>query len=106
MSISHFSGPLAVTSVATLKGPGAVNPAVANTLLDTDGADALTLADGETGQEICITMIDDGGDGTLTPANLAGAVTQIVFDDVGDSVKLRFLNGNWCVVGQNGVTIS
>jgi hypothetical protein len=51
-------------------------------------------------------MIADSGVGTLTPTNLAGTATTIAFDDVGDAVTLLFTNGEWYVVGQNGVTLA
>ena len=71
----------------------------------TTGADALTLANGSTGQVKIITMIVDGGDGTLTPTTLAGGTT-ITFNDVGDGVVLVYGTAGWVVVGNNGATIA
>lgn len=73
--------------------------------LTTGGAEALTLADGVEGQSLEIIMVSDGGDGTLTPANFANGTT-ITFDDVGDSIKLRFLGGSWYSVGTATATIA
>ena len=98
--------PLFSGTPQSLSGPGAVNLTTAVTELTTTGADALTLADGTEGQLKFIVMIADGGDGTLTPTNLAGASTTITFNDVGDSAQLLFTNGEWYVVGQNGVVIA
>ena len=64
----------------------------------TDGADALTLADGAEGQRKSIIMKTDGGDGTLTPSNL-GNGTTITFDDVGDSAEVLFSNSAWHFMG-------
>lgn len=82
----------------TLTGPGAVDITSAVTHVATTGADALTLADGSSGQRKVIVMITDGGAGTLTPTNL-GNGTTITFDDVGDSADLIFTNGAWHFLG-------
>lgn len=72
-------------------GAGALDVTSPITHVVTTGADALTLADGVEGQEKFIVMKTDGGDGTLTPANL-GNGTTITFDDAGDSAHLIFTN--------------
>ena len=51
-------------------------------------------------------MATDGGDGTLTPTNLAGTPTTITFNDAGDAVTLLFTNATWYIVGQYGVTVA
>ena len=93
-------------SVHSLAGPGAVNLTDLITEVSTTGADALTLANGSAGQVKIITMIVDGGDGTLTPTTLAGGTT-ITFNDVGDGVVLVYSTTvGWVVVGNNGATIA
>ena len=89
----------------SLSGAGAVNLTDLITEVTTTGADALTLANGSTGQVKIITMIVDGGDGTLTPTTLAGGST-ITFNDVGDGVVLVYGTAGWVVVGNNGATIA
>jgi len=88
-----------------LTGAGAVSLATQITYVNTTGANALTLADGVQGQTKQIVMRQDLGDGTLTPTNLAGATT-ITFNDVGDTVSLMFLDGEWHIMGHYGVTIA
>lgn len=88
-----------------LTGPGAVNVTHRNTLLITTGADALTLADGQEGQHKFIKMNTDGGDGTLTVANLQGGTT-ITFNDAGDFVELYFLDGKWNIIANSGCTVA
>jgi len=88
-----------------LTGPGAIDLTTATTILTTTGADALTLADGVTGQRKAIIMIADGGDGTLTPTNFGNGAT-ITFGDVGDSVLLEFAGTDWWIVSNNGCTIA
>ena len=82
----------------TLTGAGAVTLTEKTTLLVTTGTDALTLADGTEGKEKFIVMKTDGGDGTLTPTNLANGTT-ITFDDAGDSAHLLFTDGAWTFMG-------
>ncbi len=82
----------------TVTGPDALNPAIENTILITAGVDAFTLDDGAENAEKFITMKTDGGDGTLTPTNLTNG-TSIVFDDVGDSAHLKFMDSGWVWFG-------
>lgn len=96
---------LLILENSSLSGAGAVPLTHPVCHVTTTGADALTLADGTTNQTLTIVMVADGGDGTLTPANLAGGTT-ITFDDVGDTATLYFDGTNWNVIGQNGVTIA
>jgi len=91
--------------VQSLSGAGAVDIVNLVTEVTTTGADALTLANGSSGQVKIITMIVDGGDATLTPTTLAGGTT-ITFNDVGDGVVLVYGTAGWVVVGNNGATIA
>lgn len=79
-------------------GAGAIALTSPVCLITTTGTDALTLADGYEAQKLRLTMIADGGVGTLTPSNLIGGTT-LTFDDVGDSADLQFLSGNWHIMG-------
>lgn len=74
-------------------------------LLETGGAEALTLADGVAGQQLMIVMTVDGGAGTLTPANYLNGST-ITFDDAGDSVHLIFTGSAWANVGTPTATVA
>ena len=91
--------------VESFSGAGALNLTDLITEVTTTGANALTLANGSAGQVKIITMIVDGGNGTLTPATLAGGTT-ITFADVGDGVVLVYGTAGWVVVGNNGATIA
>lgn len=88
-----------------LTGAGAVNLTTQLTHLVTTGANALTLADGVENQTKIIVMRTDGGDGTLTPTNLAGGTT-ITFNDAGDTVTLLFTTGQWYIVSVYGATVA
>ena len=91
--------------VESFSGAGALNTTDLITEVTTTGANALTLANGSAGQVKIITMIVDGGDGTLTPATLAGGTT-ITFADVCDGVVLVYGTAGWVVVGNNGEAIA
>lgn len=71
----------------------------------TGGAESLTLANGAPGQILTITLVVDGGDGTITPATKTGFAT-IVLADAKDSVSLRFIDNTvgWVLLGTAGVT--
>ena len=93
-------------SVQSLSGAGAVNLTDLITEVTTTGADALTLANGSTGQVKIITMIVDGGDGTLTPTTFANGTT-ITFDAVGESATLVWNSTvGWVATSTVGATIA
>ena len=73
-------------------------------LKTTGGAEALTLANGLPGQRLTITLVTDGGDGTLTPATKTGFST-IVFADAKDTVELEYIDDTlgWMVSGAAGI---
>jgi len=93
--------------VQSLSGAGAVDLTNLITELTTTGADALTLADGTTsGQVKIVTMIVDGGDGTLTPVTFANGTT-ITFDAVAESVTLVWNSTiGWVATSVQGATIA
>ena len=92
--------------VQSLSGAGAVDIVNLVTEVTTTGADALTLADGTVGQLKIITMIVDGGNGTLTPTTFANG-TNITFDAVNETVCLLFANTiGWVVVSNSGATVA
>ena len=93
-------------TVQALSGAGAVDLTSLITQVTTTSADALTLANGTNGQLKIITMVADGGDGTLTPTTFANGST-ITFNDVGDSVLLVYnTTGGWAAVSNVGCTIA
>lgn len=99
------AGRVNVNGSQSLSGAGAVDVVNGVTLLTTTGANALTLADGVTGQVKTIVMITDGGDGTLTPTNFGNGTTA-TFNDAGDSLTLIFVNSKWYILANSGCTIA
>jgi len=93
--------------VQSLSGAGAVDLTNLITEVTTTGANALTLADGSTsGQIKIVTMIVDGGDGTLTPTTFANG-TNITFDAVAESVTLVWNSTiGWVATSVQGATIA
>jgi hypothetical protein len=92
--------------VQSLSGAGAVDIVNLVTEVTTTGADALTLANGTVGQIKIITMIVDGGNGTLTPTTFANGTT-ITFDAVNETVCLLYANTiGWVVVSNSGATVA
>ena len=95
-----------VGDIQSLSGAGAVNTTNLITNITTTGADALTLADGTNGQIKIITMVVDGGDGTLTPTTFANGTTM-TFGDAGDTVMLVFNSTiGWTIVSNSGVVVA
>lgn len=101
-----LSGAKTIAGIQALSGAGAISLNTLHTALTTTGAQAQTLANGVNGQIKTITMVADGGDGTLTPATFANGST-ITFNDVGDSVMLIYnTTGGWALVSNTGCTIA
>ena len=69
------------------------------------GAHAGALANGTNGQIKIITMIADGGNSVVTPANANGFST-ITFNDVGDTATCIFTGSKWNILSSHGVTIA
>lgn len=70
----------------------------------TTAGNALTLADGVQGQLKIITLIVDGGDVQINPANFANGLS-ITMEDAGDNITLIFNNSKWQILSNTGCTI-
>ena len=68
-------------------------------------AHAGALANGTNGQIKILTMIADGGNSVVTPANANGFST-ITFADVGDTATLIFTGNKWNIISSHSVTIA
>ena len=102
-------GGAVITTPDTRNGPGAVSVTTTTTAFTSTGTgDALTLADGTTGQIKTIVYVAEaaGGDtGVLTPTNRIG-YASITLNAVGDSVTLQFIGTAWAVLAVNGATVT
>jgi hypothetical protein len=97
----NVTGDIFATNQA-LSGAGAVNVTDMLTSLTTTGAaQALTLANGTTGQIKIISHVVDGGSAVLTPTTKIG-FTTITFTNVGDSATLVYTAAGWAIIGISG----
>jgi hypothetical protein len=111
VSVSATTGAVTVNSsfgtdvllgTQSLSGAGAVDITNAFTALTTTGAaQALTLANGSTGEIKIITHVVDGGSAVLTPTTKIGFST-ITFTAVGESAMLVYTAAGWAIVALNG----
>lgn len=92
-------------NVQNISGPGAVDVTSTATFLTTTGTDAYTLADGVEGQLKIITMKVNGGVGTVTPTNFVNG-TNIVFNNVEDTITLIYQSTGWVVLARQNATVT
>ena len=73
----------------------------------TTGTGAVSLADGSSGQVKTVINTSTAGTNviTITPTNLRGG-TNIVLNNVGETVTLLFKNSNWNVIAGNGYAVA
>lgn len=99
-----------IGSQETVTGAGAISPTVAETILVTTGANALTLAAPTIpGFVKVITMHTHGGDGTLASTNIIGqssGTTSITFSGTGSRLVLvaDVDAGKWIDIKEVSVT--
>lgn len=106
VTVDAIFGPTIVGATQSLSGAGAVNLTALVTSLTTTGvAQALTLADGVSGQLKVITHTVDGGSAVLTPTTKIGFST-ITFTNVGDTATLLYTSAGWAIIGSRGVTVA
>ena len=91
--------------VQNITGAGAISLTETVTLLTTTGTNAYTLADGTEGQLKIISMKVDGGTATVTPDNFVNG-TQIVFNDVEDTLTLLYQSTGWVVLARQNAAVS
>ena len=95
----------------TLTGAGAadVTSAVTATVTNTDnsGNNAITLANGTTGQikVLYLKTLTGSQTSVVTPANLLG-YTTITFNAVGDAALLYFNGTNWVLLGSTSAALA
>jgi hypothetical protein len=99
---ADINGPI-TTAYDTRNGAGAVSITTLTTeLVSTGVAQAITLANGSSGQIKTIIHGVDGGSMVLTPATATG-FTTITFTNVGESATLQWLNTRgWTILALNG----
>ena len=89
-----------------LSGAGAISTDSFATNWTTTGVNAATLANTSIPNQLKkITLVVDGGDGTLTPVTFVNGST-ITFDAVGDYVVLKWTGNVWALIENVGCTIA
>lgn len=76
-------------------------------LRSTGGMQAIALADGAPGQLLTIVHEQDGGSMVLTATTKSGWTTSITFNNVGDNVRLQFIDiaVGWIVLSSRGAAV-
>jgi len=101
-TVTSSVGDTLVGGVQALSGAGAVDITNLITSLTTTGsAQALTLADGVSGQLKTVVHTVDGGSAVLTPTTKIGFST-ITFTSVGESATLVYTAAGWAIVALRG----
>jgi hypothetical protein len=104
-----YAGFIAETGTPDTVATGAASITTAITYLSNVGGSlaTVTLANGVQGQEKTFLMTArTSNDIDLVPANLIGTDTKITFSAVGQTVKLKFMNSQWCVLSVYGAVVS
>lgn len=98
-----------ITTPGTRSGAGAIDVTTTTTAYTSTGAaEALTLADGTTGQIKTVVYVAEGagGDsGELVPTNRIG-YAKITFNNIGDSATLQFVGTGWAILALYGAVKS
>jgi hypothetical protein len=92
-----------------LTNSAGANLALTTSYFSTGSAETATLAAGVEGQIKVFAMFADSGDMVITVTN-AGWKTSgtgtVTFDTIGDACTLRYINGKWFCIGNNGCTFA
>lgn len=100
----NINTPIGITQTPETITGGAVGLTTAITTVTTITEANLTLDNGYHGQMKTIVMTDWNGNATLIP-DAPGGYEKIIFNSVGDTVTLIFLNSAWFVYAARGVQI-
>ena len=101
----HDPAPTPTGAPQELVGAGAITITEYATNIETDSADAFTLADGTThGQRKLVTCVVYVGDATITPATMANG-TAVVLAAVGDSVEFVWGSEGWNANALTGTAV-
>jgi hypothetical protein len=87
-------------------GSQIVNTATATTLVITEGITQLVLANGVEGQLKTIIIKTHAANAELLPTNPAQNYQKIIFDGVGQSATVQFIDGKWYIVSVVGATFT
>lgn len=103
--LSQNADPIFLPSAEDLDNAAAVSLAKTTSYFSTLAAETATLAAGTEGQTKVLAMYIDGGDMVITVTNAGWKVSgtgTITFDTIGDACTLRYIDGKWFCIGNNG----
>ena len=109
-NVPTFLGLGQASQTLTGTGSGTLVADVESAVTEVDataGTAAVSLADGSNGQVKTVLNTSTAGSNaiTITPTNLRGG-TNIVLNNVGETVTLLFKNSNWNVIAGNGYAVA
>ena len=109
-NVPTFLGLGQASQTLTATGSGTLVADVESAVTEVDataGTAAVSLADGSNGQVKTVLNTSTAGSNaiTITPTNLRGG-TNIVLNNVGETVTLLFKNSNWNVIAGNGYAVA
>ena len=87
-------------------GSQIVNNATATTLVITEGVTQLVLGDGVEGQLKTIIIKTYAANAELLPTSPAPNYQKIIFDDIGQSATVQFIDDKWYIVSLVGATFT
>jgi hypothetical protein len=87
-------------------GSQIVNNATATTLVITEGVTQLVLADGVEGQLKTIIIKTHAANAELLPASPAPNYQKIIFNAVGQSATVQFIDDKWYIISLVGATFT
>jgi len=102
--INNLLLPFNNTSEDLANGAGA-NLALTTSYFSTSAAETATLAAGIEGQTKVFAMYADIDDMVITVTNAgwkSSGTGTVTFNDIGDACTLRYINGKWFCIGNNG----
>lgn len=88
-----------------LAASAAAKLSVSTSYFSTAAAETATLAAGTEGQVKVFAMYADSGDMVITVTNAgwkSSGTGTITFDTIGDACTLKYINGKWFCIGNNG----
>jgi hypothetical protein len=87
-------------------GSQIVNNATATTLVITEGVTQLVLGDGVEGQLKTIIIKTYAANAELLPTSPASNYQKIIFNAVGQSATVQFIDGKWYIISLVGATFT
>ena len=99
--ISDQGDGLVLESETVTENATACSTTIPVTIIDNDGDEAITLANGSTVGQMKYFISSTDNTVTLTPATTAGGYSTIATTNIGETYALMWVADGWAVVGRN-----